>query len=485
MPTVMRLLLLAAFQVASASALVPPGNQGASYQVPDGPAAPTPNTTLILQTANQVDQKSGAPVDAPPNLAVPPTMVTAMDGNIVNATIPTASSSKRRRDIEQRQSGFQNLFQGLPAGQHDAAIEGTAYLTYTVVNNATYNVEACTDWCNTVQGCVFVNLYYEFNNFLLDFVFTEQSNLKCAAYGDVHAADEKLNFGGQASYPQVGNESVPLTFITQSSGWAVDSLVDPDAPDGYELIFGPTDGANNAPGYMGFAFIDKYDVNACAALCNSRGADPIGGACVFFNIWRAVVDGLPTTYTYFLAADETSAVNFGQGSLVVTFSRGYGRTSILPDGGFEGFTACSDFCFAGSYASWTGTSPPGGDLDASIFFFPPYARTGHGSALLGAALGSDALPGTLSPAQPLETQSGAEYLVQCFMSSAFSGPQIEAAARVDILWNGVRVGGVSGFSAYEVVASEAVLGTGSDVLSFVGGAAPAWTFIDDCNVFKA
>jgi hypothetical protein len=50
---------------------------------------------------------------------------------------------------------------------------------------------------------VFVNVYYEFNNYLLDFVFGEHSNLECAAYGDIHAAAEKTNFGRQASYPQV------------------------------------------------------------------------------------------------------------------------------------------------------------------------------------------------------------------------------------------------------------------------------------------
>jgi len=485
------LVALAALLVA-VHAVVPPALQGASNQTPDDTPAPQPNNTLIVQTANQVDQKSGAPFDAPPNLDVPPTMVTALDGTITNTTIAdlSAANSTRRRDVGRfgkRQSGFEKIFDGLPADQHDASIEGTAYLTYTVVNNATYNVKACTDWCNTVQGCVFVNLYYEFNNFLLDFVFTQQSNLVCAAYGDVHAADEKLNFGGQASYPQVGNETVPLTFITQSSGWAVDSLVDPDTPDGYELVFGPTDGANNAPGYMGFAFIDKYDVNACAQLCNGRGADPNGGGCAFFNIWRAVVDGLPTTYTcsmYFLTADESTAVNFGQGSLVVTFSRGYARTSALPDGGFEGFNGCADFCFTSSYANWVGTTPSGGDLDATIFFFASYAHTGNGSGLLGAAFGDDSLPGTLAPTQPLETESGAAYVVQCFMASAFSGSELEAPAHVDIMWNGARVGGVSGFMEYSFVEAP-VVGTGSDFLSFVGGAAPAWTFIDDCKVFKA
>jgi hypothetical protein len=31
----------------------------------------------------------------------------------------------------------------------------------------------------------------------------------------------------------------------------------------------------------------------------------------------------------------------------------------------------------------------------------------------------------------------------------------------------------------------AVVGTGSDLLSFGASAAPAWTFIDDCKVYKA
>jgi hypothetical protein len=168
----------------------------------------------------------------------------------------------------------------------------------------------------------------------------------------------------------------------------------------------------------------------------------------------------------------------------VTSSRGYARTSLLSDGGFEGFTLCSDFCFATSYANWTGTSPASGTLDASIFFFPPYAHTGHGSALLGAALGDDALPGTLTPAAPLETEAGAPYVVQCFVSSAFSAPEFEAAAHVDVLWNGERVGSVHGFMEYTLV-EVGVIGTGRDILAFVGGAAPAWSFIDDCKVFKA
>ena len=91
---------------------------------------------------------------------------------------------------------------------------------------------------------VFVNLYYEFNNELLDNVFSEHSNLKCVAYADIHTANEKTNWGGQQSLPS----PAPVTYIQQSSGYALTSLVNPPTPDGYELVFGPTDGANIAPG---------------------------------------------------------------------------------------------------------------------------------------------------------------------------------------------------------------------------------------------
>ena len=94
---------------------------------------------------------------------------------------------------------------------------------------------------------VFANLYYEFDNELLDFVFGEKSNLKCVLYADTHTAAEKTNFGGQQSEPS----PAPLTYIRQSSGYSSKTLVSPTDPSGYELVFGPTNGANNAPG-VGF-----------------------------------------------------------------------------------------------------------------------------------------------------------------------------------------------------------------------------------------
>ena len=95
---------------------------------------------------------------------------------------------------------------------------------------------------------VFANLYYEFNNDALD--HHETSNLKCAVYADVHTAAEKTNLGGQ----QLEAPPAGLTYIQQSSGYAAKTLVDPAVPEGYELVFGPTNGANNAPG-VSLAFV--------------------------------------------------------------------------------------------------------------------------------------------------------------------------------------------------------------------------------------
>lgn len=103
---------------------------------------------------------------------------------------------------------------------------------------------------------VFANLYYEFNNELLDFVFSEKSNLKCVLYGDVHTAVEKTNRGGQQSIPAPAG----LTYIQNSSGYASKVLSDPATPDGYELVFGPTNGANQAPG-VSLSILSRTDMS--------------------------------------------------------------------------------------------------------------------------------------------------------------------------------------------------------------------------------
>ncbi|KAK7470147.1 hypothetical protein VKT23_001587 [Stygiomarasmius scandens] len=489
--TLPRLAALAAIAISLVDGkVVPPALQGqpdANSQV-DVTGATT-DTDSIVSTASQVDQKAGANTDAPPNLPPNSTSITAIDGNLVNTTVDAvvASSTNSRRSLnlaKRLTSGYEQVFAGTGTGPNDrdASIEGTAYLTYTVVDNSTYNVQQCLDFCDRVDGCVFVNLYYEFNNELLDFVFSEKSNLKCAAYADIHTAAEKTNHGGQ----QLEQPPAGLTYIQQSSGYAAKSLVDPDTPEGYDLVFGPTNGANNAPGYMGFFFLDHYDVQACADLCNARGADSQGGGCQYFNIWRAVVNGIPTTYTcsmYYLVADESTAVNFGQGDLHVTQSRGYRRKNVLPDGGFEGFNDCNSFCFTSGYANWKGLGS--GTLDATIFHYVIYAHTGHGVGLLGSADASDDLPGTLTPSQPLQTVAGKTYSLEFFLNSDFSGPTLQADAFVEVRVNGQALDIIHPGYSHWTFHQYKFVAQGNDVLEFHGGKAPAWNFIDDVNVFLA
>ncbi|KAH0578165.1 hypothetical protein H2248_004128 [Termitomyces sp. 'cryptogamus'] len=55
-----------------------------------------------------------------------------------------------------------------------------------------------------------------------------------------------------------------------------------------------------------------------------------------FNIWRALVDSIPTTYiSHFLDTDESTAVNHGQDNLKVTWWRGNKRTFFASAAGFN------------------------------------------------------------------------------------------------------------------------------------------------------
>ncbi|TFK20799.1 hypothetical protein FA15DRAFT_759121 [Coprinopsis marcescibilis] len=507
---VTRLLSLASLAVLASSSIivrqnniVPPGAQGTPFSVAGSHPSHTTDFDAIANAALTVDQKGSPAIDEVPN-QLPTDIVPAVRRRSERRHHrPAVHNHQRRpRGVED----YIQVFDGTGTGpdDRDASIHGTAYLTYSLVNNATYNVEACLDYCSSVKGCVFANLYYEFNNYLLDFEASEQSNLKCAIYGDIHTAEEKTNFGGQKSYPTLAYLKCghitpapppPLTYIQHSTGWALRDLVEPEVPEGYEYVFGPIDAANNANGYMGYTFLETYDVDVCATECNQRGADPVGGICKYFNIWRAVVDGIPTTYTcamYFEATDASTAVNAGQGNLKVTYSRGYRRilapvepVDVIVDGSFEEYQCPGngDFCFSESTTHWVGTSPPGGSQDATFFHFQSYAHTGTGVMLLGSATGADSLSGTIRPREPLATVAGRSYRITFWHSSAFSGPPLAAGARADVLWNGAVVHEIRGYQEWEEHTVD-VVANGSDLLSFHGGASPAWSFIDDISVLE-
>ncbi|KAJ7597742.1 hypothetical protein C8J56DRAFT_327407 [Mycena floridula] len=450
------------------------------------------DTETIVNTVSIVDQKDGAAGSTVPP-EIPPVTVTAVDGQLTNQTVDSTTRRELSRRVPGRfanavkraRSDYTTVFTGTGTGldDRDGSIQGTAYLTFTLVDNSTYNIDACLAQCDSIRECVFVNLYYEYNNPGLDAL---SSNLKCAIYGDVHTAAEKTNRGGQ----KLG-DSDALTYIQESSGYAANFIENPTTPDGYELVFGPLDGANNAPGYMGFAFLDRYDVDACAQLCNTRGADGSGGVCQFVNIWRAVVNGNPTTYTcsfYYVPADASTAVNFGQGDLKVTLSRGYRRKTAIIDGGFEldGLTGCSDTvpCFVESDANWIGKSVNGGHWDALLFDFPPFAHSGHSAATLGSGDGADDISGSFTPAKPLVTEAGKDYILQFFHNSNFNTEDEEQNSKLDVVWNGAIVKSLRvGFSPWAVYQVQ-VTAIGNDKLEFIGGSFPAYDFVDDVDLFR-
>ncbi|TFK67826.1 hypothetical protein BDN72DRAFT_960728 [Pluteus cervinus] len=472
------------------SATQPPPN--------DGPDLSTLNPTdsdTIASTAQQVDQKTGPTDDAPPSSDVPPTVVTAVDGDVTSAGSSGDSllnvlhnpdsnpdldtgSTVSKRDVAnsfEKRGPYELVFSGSGTGpsDRDASIQGTAYLTFTRLD--TYDLSACETFCDGIEACVFVNLFAEYNS---DATYNPQ--YKCAAYGDTHTAAEKTNFGGQQLLPPPAG----VSYVQQSVGYASATLVDPSVPAGYQLVFGPTNGANQAPGYMGFSFLDKYDVQACANLCNTRGADPVGGVCQYFNIWRALVDGNPTTYScsfYYLPTDASTATNTGQGNLQVTYSRGYQRISTLLDGGFED---CGSSCTNGASSDdhWVASSPSGGNGDAILSFRASAARTGHSLGVLGSVSSQDSLSGTIRTNPPIPTVSGASYVLQFFHQSLF-GTNDESHAVLNVFWNGVQVlslhPGKQAWTPYQV----AVTAVGSDVLSFTGGSWPAYDFLDDISLF--
>ncbi|KIJ30951.1 hypothetical protein M422DRAFT_267472, partial [Sphaerobolus stellatus SS14] len=111
------------------------------------------DTATIVLTANIVDQKSGPPDDVPPNEPVPDTAVIAVDGKVTVSGTPSRRSLPRRTMQKRSPSDYKLLFNGTGTGPNDrdASIDGTAYLTYTVVPNSTYSVDACLDFCDGVD----------------------------------------------------------------------------------------------------------------------------------------------------------------------------------------------------------------------------------------------------------------------------------------------------------------------------------------------
>jgi hypothetical protein len=148
--------------------------------------------------------------------AVLKSSVTAIDGKLV-LPAPASSDQKSIRGgppLTRSLADYELVFNGtgLSPSARDAAIQGTAYLTFTLLPNVSYNIDGCLRFCDTVPACstfsnpssyillipslAFVNLYYEFT------IVTSSSDPKCVLYADLHTADEK-KLGNPTTTPNV------------------------------------------------------------------------------------------------------------------------------------------------------------------------------------------------------------------------------------------------------------------------------------------
>jgi hypothetical protein len=112
-----------------------------------------------VSTAKQVDQKSGATTNAAPDLPALNATITAIDGKVVNATVPLSrrslSAGVESKISRRNNSDYEMVFWGTGTDleDRDASIEGTFYLTYTLVDNSTYSIDQCLDYCDSIPEC--------------------------------------------------------------------------------------------------------------------------------------------------------------------------------------------------------------------------------------------------------------------------------------------------------------------------------------------
>ncbi|KAG5633578.1 hypothetical protein DXG03_006957 [Asterophora parasitica] len=84
----------------------------------------------------------------------------AIDNKVLNVGISAQTGNRvaGRPNLAKRAvPGYTQVFDGTGTGEddRDASINAdpTSYLTYTVLNNATYDVDGCLNFCNSVDGC--------------------------------------------------------------------------------------------------------------------------------------------------------------------------------------------------------------------------------------------------------------------------------------------------------------------------------------------
>ena len=199
---------------------------------------------------------------------------------------------------------------------------------------------------------------------------------------------------------------------------------------------------------------------------------------------------------YDTVTDASTATNTGQGTLLVTNSRGYSRVSAVQDGSFQDFTCivtASNGCPFAPSAFWTRVFTVGNDF-ILVNNFP--AHSGTSSALFffdsaEAIEGQTDVPSTLAYTPKLKVVPGAQYLLSFFFTPNSFGPTSGSDTLISVLWNGADVLDVKEPANSDISqsltflnAQVVVTATGNDTLVFQNGAAdPHQMYLDDIALF--
>ncbi|RPB22093.1 hypothetical protein L211DRAFT_885774 [Terfezia boudieri ATCC MYA-4762] len=279
------------------------------------------------------------PLCPAPGIEPPPT-VPSNSEIITDAVDQTISNtpSKLKRDNEHKKR-YTTL--PLPVGWFYAfknlngATETSSYMTYKILPASTPNLaQAGADFCQSVVGCTFFNIYTEkFGPNPADKV------IKCSLYSLPSSADQATNVGQwRDGY-----------LVTISGSWGFSRILHPTVP-GYtaEKLDGAINGKRANPTdpdpYMGYASISATDPSLCASACEDKTAfdsqHPTGGtykACNFFNFYILIRNGVPYKTIcsfYIIPFDNSFAVNYGYSTSTDTYTIGdsWGFTRVPQQG---------------------------------------------------------------------------------------------------------------------------------------------------------
>ncbi|SJK98127.1 uncharacterized protein ARMOST_01387 [Armillaria ostoyae] len=95
-----------------------------------------------------------------------------------------------------------------------AAINGVDFITFGLVET----VHACMDFCDSVEGCLFINPFHDVDG------KDGSPDFTCSLFAGCHTADDATNTGGQTQPDGL------IDSIADSSGFCKTNVTEPAGP---------------------------------------------------------------------------------------------------------------------------------------------------------------------------------------------------------------------------------------------------------------